>query len=288
MVLASGALACAGQVGTSQATGGSGDSNAPVGGSDHAAGAADGNLGGSGGSGTSQSTPNNAGTDPVGDVCVTDGGLAAYQSPASGSFSGSDLDGVICTGGAFAYLERTQASSYVGSQLLVIIGSSWSGNPANNLQFKNPANATGAMLTIMAGVSSASPGTYVSSLGQSCGGLAFCVYLPLPASVQCPDDAGACAAPYCAMQGPIMGPTCEPVTPEVCYVAQAASSCLPGSQTPLGSWTLTLTSVEPYSSDAGSAGMSYYVVHGSLTAAMVEDPSAPDAGLATASLTIGF
>ena len=240
---------------------------------------------------TSQPMPDDAGTasdaGTAGNVCATNSCLADYQSFASGSFVGSDLDGVICSGGAFAYLERTQASTYVGSQLLVIIDSSL-GNPADNFRFKTPANATGGMLTIMAGVSSTSPGTYVSSQGQSCGGLAFCVYLPLPASVRCPDATGACPSPYCAMLGPMMGLTCQPVPPEVCYEAQAASDCLPGSQTPMGSWTLTLTSVTPYSTDAGSTGTSDYIVHGTLTATMIEDQSAVDAGVVSASLSLSF
>ena len=260
-----------------QSTGGSGNSISSGGGSSGAATADGGTSNGTGGSVGATTVP-----------CISDATASAYQTSGSGTFSGADLDGYICTGGAIAYMERTQASSYVGSQLLVIIDTALTGTPANRLQFDKPANATGGMLTIMAGVGSATPGTYSSSNGSSCGSLAFCTYLPLPAGVQCPDDAGACNSRYYAMLGPIMGPTCQPVTPEVCYEAKAASSCLPGSQSPLGSWTLTLTSVTPYVSDAGSSGMSYYVVHGSFVATMVEDQSAADAGVVTAQLSIGF
>ena len=100
--------------------------------------------------------------------CAADAGAVAYQSPASGTFTGVDLDGFICTGGAIAFMERTQASSYVGSQLLVMIDTALTGVPASYLQITNPPNATGGMLTIMAGVGSASPGTYSTSNGTSC------------------------------------------------------------------------------------------------------------------------
>ena len=288
ILLVSMALACSGQTSTKQLTGGSGNSNPSVGGGGNAGNATGGILGSSGGSGTSQTKPSDAGTNPVGNVCVADAGLTAYQSAASGTFTGADLDGAICTGGVVAYMERTQASSYVGSQLLVIITSALSGNSATDLQFTTPSDATGGMFTIMAGVGSATPGTYSSSNGTSCGSLAFCIYLPLPAGIQCPDDAGACNPPYCNMQGPIMGPSCGPVTPEVCYETRAANSCLPDTQTALGSWTMNLTSVTPYASDAGSGGMSYYVVHGTFVATMVEDQSAADAGVVNANLTMSF
>ena len=144
---------------------------------------------------------------------------------------------MICFGGAFAYLERTQASSYVGSELLVIIDSSF-GNTANNFQFKTPSNAAGGMLTIMAGVSWASP-LYVRQFPRAVL-RQYCVLRVLAVArvgSRCPDATGACPSPYCAMQGPVIGPTCQPVTPEVCYEAQAASDCLPGSQISDGSWT---------------------------------------------------
>ena len=79
-----------------------------------------------------------------------------------------------------------------------------------------------------------------------------------------------------------------PVTPETCYVAKAADSCVPDAQTPTGSWTLNLTSVTPYPTDAASGGMSFYVVHGTFVATMVEDQATVDAATGTANLAISF
>ena len=275
-------------------SGGSGG-NPPGGGGGNSATGSGGQLGGSGGAGTSTSSPPETGipsgtggtTSPIVVPCTSDATTSDFQSPASGTFSGSDVDGYICKGGAFAYMERTQASSYVGSQLLVIIDSALTGTSTSYLQFNRPADATGGGFSIMAGVGSAVPGTYRSN-GTSCGSLAFCIYLPLPPDVQCPDDAGVCSSPYCSMQGPISALRCQPQAPEACYVAKAADSCLPDSQSPVGSWTLTLTEVTPYAMDAGSTSMSYYVVHGRFTATMVEDQGTADAGTITADLAIDF
>ncbi len=293
-LMVSWAFACSGQVNTNQSTTGTGGVPAQTGGAGGSASPAGGQYNGSGGTTTGYLNPvggatsGTGGSNPISVPCTADASATGYQSPASGTFKGADLDGFICTGGVVAYMERTQASSYVGSQLLVMITSALTGNSATDLQFANPSDATGGMFTIMAGVGSATPGTYSSSNGTSCGSLAFCIYLPLPPGVQCPDDAGACDSKYCAMQGPVSGPTCQPVTPEVCYETRAANSCLPDTQTVLGSWTMNLTSVTPYVSDAGSGGMSYYVVHGSFVATMVGDLSAADAGVVTANLTMSF
>ena len=223
---------------------------------------------------------------PVSVPCPADPPAHDYQNPAGGVFSGSDLKGYVCTGGAVAFMERTQASSYVGSQLLVLIETT--GASSNGLQFTMPSDATDGNLIVMAGVGAAAPGVYRSADGTSCGSLAFCLDLPLPPSVKCPDATGACPSPDCAMQGPLLGPTCMPVPHEVCYLAKAAASCLPAVQTPTGGWTLHLTSVTPYATDADTGGMSFYAIHGSFAATMVEDQATAGAAAVTADLAISF
>lgn len=273
---------------------GSGGISAQNGGAGPATSAAGGQSASAGGatSGTSQPVETGGSNGTGGSTplvpCSVDASATTYHSLASGTFAGADLNGFVCTGGADVYLEKTQASSYVGSQYLVVMNSSVSSASGSSFSFVMPADATGADLTIMAGVGSPTPGTYSIDNATSCGDLAFCVYLPLPATVHCPDDAGVCDSRYCAMQGPVSGPTCQPVTPETCYTAQGTSSCLPGAESQVGSWTLTLASVTPYVSDAGSSGMSYYIVHGSFTATMVEDSASPDAGVVTANLSLYF
>jgi len=235
-------------------------------------------TGASGDSGSGSSDAGVTGTP----ACTSDGGLPRTSAvPAFGTFMGPALSGDICAAGAFAYLERSTGSLTTPSQLLLIIDSALSGNPSGFFQFTTPANAVGADLTILAGVSQATPGTYPSS--GACGGVAFCVYLPVP-----PVDCGDASAPTncpagCDPVGPVSGPTCMPTQPEDCYVAQGASDCVYGTQTPEGSWSLTLTSVVPHHGADGGLD-SDYVVHGTFATTMIGD----DAGLGTANLSVNF
>jgi hypothetical protein len=223
------------------------------------------------------------GADVGSPTCVADGGFTQPSAvPAFGSFSGPELSGAICSGGAFAFLEHTSGSLSTPSQLILIIDPALSGNPADFIHFATPVDATGGELTILAGVSAATPGTYPSS--GACGGVALCVYLPVPTSVDCGDAGAPTSCPEgCSLQGPGTGPTCMPDTPENCYSAQGSSDCVYGTQTPNGSWTLTLTSVVPYGGGDGGPG-DYFVVHGTLTSIMVGD----DASLGSANLSVGF
>jgi hypothetical protein len=211
-----------------------------------------------------------------------DGGLVlpAYGTPAYGSFAGPELSGNLCVGGAVAYLERTSSSRTTSGQLVLIINTF----SANTFHVTDPADATGAGLSILAGVSAATPGTYPSN--ASCGSIAFCVDLPVPSWVECGDAAAPTTCPPgCSLFGPVSGPTCTPTTPEDCYVSQAVNDCAYGTQSPTGSWTVTLTSVQPYDAE-GSDSDADYVVHGTFLASMIA--AGDDAGPRTASLSLSF
>jgi hypothetical protein len=64
-----------------------------------------------------------------------------------------------------------------------------------------------------------------------------------------------------------------PDTPENCYTAQGSSDCVYGTQAPIGSWSLTQTSVVPYGDSHGGPG-SDFAVHG--TSAVLEFDDLPD------------
>lgn len=116
------------------------------------------------------------------------------------------------------------------------------------------SSGSGVTLTVTAGVGSPTPGTYKHDDVTSCGSLSLCV-------------------------------TTSGI---VCFVTRAPLSCASGSQSGMGDWILNLTSVTPYVGDAGTAGETYYVVHGSFEAVIVSDQS--DAGLGTeiSQLTLCF
>jgi hypothetical protein len=106
-------------------------------------------------------------------------------------------------------------------------------------------------LTVAAGVGSPTPGTYGSHDATSCGSLSLCLH-------------------------------------DVCFVTKAPLSCVLGSQMGVGSWTLNLTSVTPYTGDAGTPGATYYVVHGSFEATIVSDQTDAGLGLEHSQLELCF
>ena len=188
-------------------------------------------------------------------LCSTDGGLQPYQSIVSGEIDGPEIDGVVCAGGAYAYLERT-----VYGKFLMLIENSYMGDPSRSFQFQKPANVAYGDLFLLTEIDAPTPGTYTS--GQTCGSVGLCTYFPTPA-LDC--GVSSFCPPGCAPEGPVSAPTCTPVAPYICYVAAAASDCLGSPQTVQGSWTLTLTSVEVYD-NSPDPGNPFYVVHGALSA----------------------
>jgi hypothetical protein len=242
-----------------------------------------------GGSGNSETTADggneSGGGGATGTATCTffDGGPYPYAVPAFGTVAGPDLNGNICVGGAFAYLQRIVGSATMPNQFIIGIPT---GSQADFVRFKAPANATGGELSFEVGVSAGISGTN-SSVG-ACGGGEFCIELPVPPSVDCADASPTTCPPGCEFMGPSVGPPfsspiCTPTIPEDCYRARGASDCVSGTQTPEGSWTVTLTSVVPYDGEDGGPGTNY-VVHGSLQATLVGD----DAGLGTAELSLSF
>jgi hypothetical protein len=209
-----------------------------------------------------------------------------YSSPASGNLTGPNIDVTFNSVDANAYLEHSPGSYAVAAGYWVSISASTPANSATSTNFRQPVDATGGLLTVFVEVNSATPGTYSSTGLSHCSGVAYCAQLPIPSSVNCANltDAGCPAG--CSMQGPIMGPSCQPVTPELCYSADGAMGCAGETSTPQGSWSLTLTSVTPCSDNPNpSMNITDYVVHGSFTATLVGDSTdATD----TATLTMVF
>ena len=219
-----------------------------------------------------------------------EGGIEPPSSSAEGTFVGSDVAAALCRGGAEARLEHTSASASL-TPLFVAIHQA-TVDPASDFQFAAPANATRGQLAVVVGVGAAQPGTYTDS--GTCGEISVCVVLPVPASVSCPSvlQSDVCP-PGCQLVG---SGTCVPAEPTVCYEAIAGTDCAGGSSGgPRGSWSLRLTSVEPFASPDGAAGdVTFFTSHGSLTATLVEIPSLPsigtsnDGGPPTATLKLAF
>jgi hypothetical protein len=213
---------------------------------------------------------------PISDLLVS-------ASAASGTIVGGDLNAVLCPGGASAYIESAGARYDTVPYFLLInwtLGSSTSAD----FDFLSPAGASNGELSLMVGLSSASPGDYSSPTGQDCGSMAFTYYLPVPPGVNCDGGSGmscpagcstVCAGSYCM--------PCTPQQPSVSYTAQGTTDCMGNSQAPIGSWQFSLTSVTPGDAGTGS-GLTYFTPHGSFTAAMMAD----DGSSGTATLSVTF
>jgi hypothetical protein len=179
----------------------------------------------------------------------------------SGSVVGPRLNASLCLGGATEYVEVTPNTFAVASQTLLLVNLATTGDPATHFAFKAPTNAVEGDLNGLLGMTGPKPGTFSSATG--CGSLALCVTLPIPPDVVC-TGSGPCAA-GCALEGPVLGPTCQAIQPELCYEASASNDCVSGTDTPRGSFSFTLTSVDEYAPDASSS-TPRYTAHGTLDA----------------------
>lgn len=139
-------------------------------------------------------------------------------------------------------------------------------------------------------IASAAPGTYTSSDATNCGSLSVSYVLPVPPGVDCGDGSvtGPNCPPGCSSACSGFGCTpCTPDPPEGFYEAQGGATCFEVAEPAIGSWSITLTSVEPYTGDAGaSQGRVLYVAHGSVTAQMIGGDG--DAGSEPATVTLAF
>ena len=196
--------------------------------------------------------------------------------PGHGTFTGPNVDVLVCDGGIIV--------QHFGTTHFTTPYVQWFENnidvaASGSFSVRKPQNVQGAGFTALLGMNSNAAGTYTSA--ETCGNVIVCFYFPIPAGLDCSTDAGFECPPGCELVGPSFDLTCMPMQPEICYSAQGSSNC-DETQDPVGSWQLTLTSISPAPVLSGS--VSWYLSHGSLTATMVSDHDASD----TVSLSLGF
>jgi hypothetical protein len=189
--------------------------------------------------------------------------------------SGDELSAVLCPGWGSAVIKGSGSGS---TPFVFTLGSV-------DFQFDSPSGATNGILSVSAGLSAAASGDFSSPAGQECGAVGFTYYLPAPPSVDCGGGAPPSCPLGCTSACSHFGCTpCAPKMPSVSYAAQGSSDCTGNTQTPVGSWHLTLTSVTM--DDGGPAsGPSYYTPHGTFTATMV---LGGDGGTETADVSASF
>jgi hypothetical protein len=224
------------------------------------------------------STPDAAGCLPI-----LSSDLHVSASPGSGTITGGNLTAVLCPGGASVYVESAGAR-YDTMPYFLMIEYTLDSTPAADFDFQSPPGATNGELSVMVGLNSASSGDYNSPAGQDCGALVFTYYLPVPAGVSCEGGTGPDCPPGCGAVCSGFGCSpCTPQPPSVSYMAQSSTDCMGNSQTPIGSWQLSLASVTAGDAGTGS-GLTYFTPHGSFTATLV----ATDGSAASVTLSVTF
>ncbi len=151
-----------------------------------------------------------------------------------------------------------------------------------DFSFQTPADATNAEMVTFFGLSSPSPGEYDGPASGECGSMDVTYFLPSPASLDC--DAGAppnCPAGCATACSGFGCAPCTPQPPSVTFSAHGSADCVGNTETPSGSWKLSLTSVTP--TDASTEpSVPYYEPRGTFTANL----EGGDAG--TAVLSVSF
>jgi hypothetical protein len=201
-------------------------------------------------------------------------------SPAQGSVSGSEVLARLCDGGASAHMQRNSATNNPPDQLELSIDS-YSADPSTDFNIALPTDATRLQFSAIIGPSAAQAGTYTET-SSTCGNIYVCAILPAPTGVSCALEGDVCS-PGCEGSGT----TCVPIEPATCWQANT-SSCLGGASAVAGSWRLTLSSVEPYTSSNNTSGDELWVTHGSLDATLVKVDSSGAIATPTSTATLSL
>ena len=210
---------------------------------------------------------------------AADAGLPPSVSAGTATVDGSGVIATFCdVAVSVAPLNGQGPSSF-----LLLVDSTAS---ATSSSVQAPASATAGTLTGSIGFGATTPGVYRSTDGTQCGSVTFSYGVPLASEAECAatDAQGPCATGCTFNQFCGAPPCCIPLATTYIFQASgavdAATSCGRNQSTPLGSWTLTLSSVVP--ADAGD-GQMVVVPHGSLDATL--QGSSGDNGTVSLSLT---
>lgn len=196
-----------------------------------------------------------------------DPGILAGASRVHGSVAGADVVATLCPNGALAQLIRQQDQDPPLPARVVLLIESQAMDPTKVFQVVRPGDATRLLLNATLRISAALPGVYTEA--ATCGGLTLCVTQRVPASLHCPTVVqGDVCPPGCYVSTP---GACAPLEPTTCYEANASAACNAASpSTSQGSWQLTLTSVEPGSSEIAAGDPEFLVPHGTVEATLVK------------------
>ena len=203
-----------------------------------------------------------------------------------GWLCGDGVSATICdvTGKVYTR-ESILAEEGVGPATLLELGGE------GVISFRKPAVASDGSLIGYVAVNAA-PGVYSSGEAIGCSDFSVSYYLPVPASVDCGDASGPSCPAGCTSACSGFGCLpCTPNPPGILYAAQTVDPLCngPSNESPtdggeragIGSWTATLTAVDPAGTSAGATA------YGTLRAELVGE--GPDGGaIGSATLLLVF
>jgi hypothetical protein len=191
-----------------------------------------------------------------------DAGLPSFEALASGTVEGTGVSASFCNLGIY-----TEETGQGGPPYVLILNSI----VATSSTVGAPASGTAGTVTGAVSIGSATPGVYLSADDTQCGALSFSYGVPLASQAACSaaDADGPCPTGCTTNFFCESPPCCVPLA--TTYVFQASApvddaspGCSPANPA-LGSWTVTLTSVEQ--DDEG--GQVSLVPHGTLDATLL-------------------
>jgi hypothetical protein len=208
----------------------------------------------------SSDTPPGAAGSSSCPVLGPDSGLASYETLASGTVSGTGVGASFCNLSVYA-------QSTTGNGAPYILGISSSSQGASS-HVAAPASGVEGTVSVSVGIASATPGVYSSSDDTQCGSINFSYGVPVATVAECAaaDADGPCPT-GCTFNNFCQSFPCACIPVATTYVFQASgepdeaalSYCGQTPSTPLGSWTVTLTS-------ADNVGDGNLAPHGTLVA----------------------
>jgi hypothetical protein len=214
------------------------------------------------------------------------------QSVGSGSIEGAEVSCTLCgVGVVLSTLRGSSGASLNVSSAARDHGFSIGGGCSA------PGGTVPGSLIVFGEIflKSTSPGTYTMEAPSDWNpSLMVSYWTPNPDAVDCGDAEAPNCINGCESSCGISdaGEFCSPCEPgpggsavnDTQFIAQPAQGGIPGA----GSWTVSLTSVTPYSGDAGSEdGGTNYLVHGSISANLTTGAELPTSTNG-ASVTITF
>ncbi len=202
--------------------------------------------------------------------------LCTHRRTGHDTVSGANVMATVCNLSVSLY--QSSSTSPSGDVVLLI------GSGDAIVSASEPLDSSDWIFDGMMQVGEAAPGIY--PIADECGLLSFDFATAPPLGLTCTGTGPNCAPGCGAICSESFGCTaCSPQSVLSDYSASGVSDCLDDSSGAVnGSWTVTLTDVEPFDDAGTNLNGPRFIVHGSVTGTL----RSQDGGTDTATLSLAF